>query len=154
MVFFFLLRIVSGGPIQIGPPHNIHFFVWASKNFGGHFQNRTLIFKAFYDCFSRPKIEKGFHVKYDLFNTNSWDKKMTHFNYLPLLIANSLPLIMWCSKFFISNGLRLRRCSEASSPSQIKVLDNSLAITWMIKPTRNLNISWNNWGSVLMNIAK
>ena len=49
---------------------------------------------------------------------------------LPLLIANSLPLRMWCNKFFISNGDKFIKCSDASSPVQINVRDSSVAITY------------------------
>ena len=52
---------------------------------------------------------------------------------LPLLIANSLPLRMWCNKFFISNGDRFIKCSDASSPVQINVRDSSVAITYNIE---------------------
>ena len=48
---------------------------------------------------------------------------------LPLLSANSLPLMMWWRRFFISNGERFNRCSDASSPVQIKERDSSVAIT-------------------------
>lgn len=44
-------------------------------------------------------------------------------------MANSFPLIMWYRRFFISNGDRFNKCSEASSGEQIKVRDNSVAIT-------------------------
>lgn len=40
-------------------------------------------------------------------------------NSLLLSTPNSLPLRMWCSRFFMAEGLRLIRLSEASSPTKI-----------------------------------
>lgn len=39
-------------------------------------------------------------------------------NSLLLSTPNSLPLRMWCSRFFMSKGLRFIRLSEASSPAE------------------------------------
>lgn len=80
--------------------------------------------------------------------------KLWGLHHIPLLTANSLPLSMWYRRFFISNGERLSKCSEAASPSQLSVRDSSLAITWMMSPTRRRSISWNSCGSVRMNMAR
>jgi hypothetical protein len=84
---------------------------------------------------------------------------------LPLLRANSLPLRMWCNKFFISKGDRFIRCSDASSPVQINVRDSSVAITYNTETTQHKqprlvptyvkssgggNIFWPKFQNVLM----
>jgi len=72
---------------------------------------------------------------------------------------------MWCNKFFISNGDRFIKCSDASSPVQINVRDSSVAITYntetiqhkqprlvptYMKSSGDGNIFWPKFENVLM----
>ena len=54
-------------------------------------------------------------------------------NLLLLSTPNSLPLKMWCRRFFISKGLRFIRLSEASSPENKRVKFSQIQDWWQEK---------------------